>query len=182
MSFELCIEPAARASETTIYASIHKGQWYHLQKVLSWISSGLLIESSRLAAVRTKNSKAFTSPAIRQHLPPCPSTSSPARSSHSRVSTHRRCWRRRLSWHSRVLTSWPAFQSHLHNSSSSISGLQILMGSQSLSRSRQPLQRSATRTWPHQRLQSFTRIYPTAILRPSKLGQDRTRRERRSTR
>ena len=45
MSFELCIEPAARrASETTIYASIYKGEWYHLQKVLSWISSGLLIE------------------------------------------------------------------------------------------------------------------------------------------
>lgn len=42
----------------------------------------------------------------------------------------------------------PSFQNHLRSSSSSISASQIPMGSRSLSRSRRPLQRLATRPWP----------------------------------
>ncbi len=60
MSFELCVEPAARASEIMIYASIYKGQvvpfaegpfldFIRITHREGW-------QAGRLAVVRTKNS------------------------------------------------------------------------------------------------------------------------------
>ena len=64
--------------------------------------------------------------------------------------------------------SWPLFQSHLRNSSSSISVSQILMDNQSLSRSRRPLQRLATRTWPsHDRSRSHEYVQQQYCVRPN---------------
>jgi len=46
MGFELCVEPT-RECKRPQYTRVTKDNWHHLQKVLSWISSGLLIERAR---------------------------------------------------------------------------------------------------------------------------------------
>ena len=43
VGFELCVEPA-RECKRPQYTRVTKDNWHHLRKVLSWISSGLLIE------------------------------------------------------------------------------------------------------------------------------------------
>ena len=156
--------------------------WYHLQKVLSWISSGLLIERAGCSRDKGQRGLKPLASALQQRRPPCPSTSSPVRSFHSRVSIYRCCWRRHLAWPSRVLTSWPLVipepftqlvKQHLRvtNPHGQPVAFKVKTTAPKVSRSNLA-----------QRGQSFTRIYPIAILCPSKLGQDRTRRKHRSTR
>ena len=178
MSFELCVEPARECQRPQHTRVIIKDSWYHLQKVLSWISSGLLIERARSGQDKgCRSLKPFISavPTMSVNLEPSSQLAfqsqylssllaSSSRMAFARahvVATIPEPFTQLVKQHLRVINP------HGQPVAFKVKTTAPKVGYSNLVQLRPP---------------SFTRICPTAILRSSKLGQDRTRRGHRSTR